>query len=164
MKRVDIVEIKELTAGQKRQVLQLWNQEYPVQLQYAALAAFEEYLKGLMQKRHYLLLSEAGEVCGWFFLFERAEETWFALLVDGKLKGRGYGKRLLRLVQEKESQLSGWVIDHDRDVKSNGEKYNSPLDFYLKNNFKVCPEERLGTEKISAVKIRWIRESNTTSC
>ncbi|GAB3830869.1 GNAT family N-acetyltransferase [Pontibacter rugosus] len=152
---MNIVETLYLTSNQKQQVLQLWNQEYPVLLQYASLAALEEYLAGLEQKRHYLLLGEAGEVCGWLFLFERAKETWFALIVDSRLKGRGYGKRLLRLVQENERQLSGWVIDHDNDVKSNEEKYSSPLGFYLKNSFKVCPEERLETDIISAVKISW---------
>jgi len=51
--------------------------------------------------------------------------------------------------------LNGWVVDGERYIKSNGEKYLSPLEFYKKNDFEILVGERLETEKISAVKIKW---------
>ncbi|MCB0473527.1 MAG: hypothetical protein KDC56_10755, partial [Flavobacteriaceae bacterium] len=57
--------------------------------------------------------------------------------------------------KEKETELNGWVIDHDNDYKINGELYKSPLNFYLKNGFQKSSDRRLELEKISAVKIKW---------
>ena len=74
------------------------------------------------------------------------------------MSGKGFGTQLLNLGKEKESVLNGWVIDHDKDKKRNGENYISPLNFYLKNGFEVFPDNRLELEKLSAVKIRWKKE------
>ncbi|MFD1753891.1 N-acetyltransferase [Rufibacter sediminis] len=133
----------------------LWNQEYPEKLCYHEMEEFESYLSGVQAQRHFLLVDEVEEVHGWGVTFEREVEKWFAIILDNKLHGLGYGALLLKQLQEKEDSLCGWVIDHARDLKRNGETYSSPLAFYLKNGFRVLPGVRLETEKISAVKVEW---------
>jgi hypothetical protein len=51
--------------------------------------------------------------------------------------------------------FSGWVIDHDTDVKSDGNYYLSPLNFYLKNGFSLDDSCRLNNEMIKAVLVRY---------
>lgn len=75
--------------------------------------------------------------------------------MDSKIHGQGLGTKILKQVKENEIELNGWVIDHNRDKKSNGEFYKSPLNFYLKNGFKKLSRNRLELYKISAVKIKW---------
>jgi len=69
--------------------------------------------------------------------------------------------RLLNKLKENEASLSGWVIDHENDVKENSEKYKSSVLFYLKNGFKVYPGSRLETLILSAGKISWHRNFAT---
>jgi hypothetical protein len=64
---------------------------------------------------------------------------------------------MLEIVKRKEIELNGWVIDHSKDKKKNGELYHSPLNFYLKNGF-IELTKRLELDKISAVKIKWIKK------
>ncbi len=152
---MQIVETLKLTEEQKERILTLWNEEYPEQLKYKELGEFNHYLDKLLQKKHYLLISQENEVNGWAFLFERDKETWFALLLSSKMQGKGIGTKLLKKIQADEDKLNGWVIDHNRDKKYNGEIYKSPLGFYLKNGFTIGRGQRLETEKISAVKVVW---------
>jgi hypothetical protein len=65
--------------------------------------------------------------------------------------------KILNLAKEKETELNAWVIDHNNDIKKNGNKYKTPLEFYLKNGFEKLTENRLELEKISAVKIKWTK-------
>lgn len=64
---------------------------------------------------------------------------------------------MLNLAKTKELVLNAWVIDHDTDRKKTGEVYKSPLNFYLKQGFKKLPDQRLELDKISAVKIKWVK-------
>ncbi|MDB5261071.1 MAG: hypothetical protein JWQ14_352 [Adhaeribacter sp.] len=150
-----LLETSDLSEAQKKDILSLWNQEYPVKLNFIRFADFEDYLHNLKRQKHYLMRNEAGEMQGWGFVFERDAEKWFALILAGKRQGVGYGTQLLTKLKEQEKKLSGWVIDHNRDTKLCGEYYKSPLGFYLKNGFISYPEIRLETETISAVKIEW---------
>jgi len=133
----------------------MWNNEYPEKLNYRNLTDFEDYLKHLTQQSHIIMVDENQNVKGWYFDFIRENEKWFALILDAKLQGKGLGRKMLNLAKEKESELSGWVIDRSNDKKQNGEFYESPLSFYLKNGFELLVKNRLENEKVSAVKIKW---------
>jgi len=133
----------------------MWNNEYPEKLNYRNLTDFEDYLKHLTQQSHIIMVDENQNIKGWYFDFIRENEKWFALILDAKLQGKGLGRKMLNLAKEKESELSGWVIDGSNDKKQNGEFYESPLSFYLKNGFELLVKNRLENEKISAVKIKW---------
>ena len=115
---------------------------------------FELYLSGLHDSSHVLLM-EDGAVLGWAVKFIREAETWFLIILDGKIHGRGFGSALLEELKVEESVLNAWVVEHNNYLRMNGKPYQSPLGFYLKNDFVVLPEERLETPHLSAVQIRW---------
>jgi len=146
---------KQLTAAERSEILLLWNREYPAKLNYASLADFDRYLDALPGQSHILMIDEEGQICGWYFDFERDGERWFAIIIDSALQGKGLGTQMLDLAKANASELNGWVADHENDLKSNGEPYRSPLAFYLKNGFQQLPGIRLELDKLSAVKIRW---------
>jgi GNAT superfamily N-acetyltransferase len=152
-----ILESHDLSQAQKQIVFGLWNRSYPKKISYAKLTDFEKYLDGLNEQRHYLLISDHDHIEGWGFSFSRDAGRWFAIILDEQIQGKGYGTGLLSAIRQKESSLLGWVVDHDDEVRYNGAPYRSPLAFYLKNDFVVCPDVRLETEQISAVKIMWER-------
>ncbi len=70
-------------------------------------------------------------------------------------KGKGLGSILVERLKTENELFYGWVIDHNNDVKGNGELYQTPMPFYLKHGFVVLHEKRMETEIISAVKIKW---------
>lgn len=152
---MEIIETTDLSADQQKAALLLWNNEYPVKLRYHNMAEFNIYLEGLQQVHHFFLVDSLQNIAGWAFTFTRDSERWFAIILGSSIHQKGYGSMLLNKLKEKEPILNGWVIDHDRDVKWNGEKYVSPLPFYLKNNFVTYPDTRIDAEKLSAVKIKW---------
>ncbi len=141
----------------KIEVFNLWNNEYPVKLSHESIEAFNAYFEKLNEKSHIILIDQNKKIRAWYFDFYRENEKWFLIILDSKIHGKGYGTKLLNLVKQKENELNGWVIDHNKDKKRNGEFYNSPLDFYLKKGFEKISKERLESDQISAVKIRWRR-------
>lgn len=149
-----LIEVNDLDFTSKKSLLEIWNNEYPAQLQHEDLNAFDLYLKPLINQKHMLLLDKSI-VKGWYFEFDRDNARWFAMLLDQSVKNKGWGSRMLTKAKSTATNLSGWVIDHDRYRKANDETYTSPLGFYLKNAFKVISNQRLETDKISAVKITW---------
>jgi GNAT superfamily N-acetyltransferase len=151
-----IIETTNLDEKTKGWLLDLWNSEYPENLSYRDLAAFNEYLKGLNDVRHLLVMNEENNIEGWAFSFDRDGERWFAIILSQNLQGRGVGRKILDQLKLTESELNGWVTDHDRDKKINGSVYNSPLGFYQKCDFEIMKTERLELDKISAVKIKWM--------
>lgn len=152
---MNIIEVQELTSGQKEEIYSLWNEEYPEKLAYRSPEGFDEYLDGVLQKFHLLLLDAQQQIAGWFFLFERTGEDWFAMILAARVQGKGYGTRLLEQAKAITSSLSGWVTDHNNDHKLNGDVYRSPVLFYVKNGFQLLPEERFESAKLSAVKMVW---------
>lgn len=144
-----------LTISEKLEILALWNREYPVRLAYKSVEEFNQYLKQLKSQSHILIFDQNDKIRAWYFDFIRDNEKWFAMIIDSKLQRQGLGSQILSLAKAKESQLNGWVIDHNKDQKINGESYNSPLPFYLKNGFKKIARERLELPHLSAVKIKW---------
>jgi GNAT superfamily N-acetyltransferase len=144
-----------LTFDQKEMAFELWNYQYPVQLNYETVEDFEQYLKGLENLQHYLLLNSWQEIDAWAFTFFRDGEQWFALLIKGSIQRKGIGTLFLNYLKIETSELNGWVIDHNNDRKKNGNVYPSPLVFYQKNGFNVVEGVRLETDKLSAIKVKW---------
>ena len=139
----------------KDYIFKIWNNEYPINLAFENLNEAENYLNGLIDAKHFFAVDENNQMQAWAVIFERDYEKWFAIIIDGNYHNKGLGKKLLDRLKIYSDELNGWVIDHENDVKTNGEIYSSPLDFYLKNNFDKISETRLELDKISAVKINW---------
>lgn len=153
--KMEFIERSSLSEPEKLEILELWNREYPEKLAFESKEAFEDYLNKGAGPTHILLIGPEKRIRGWYFEFIREDEKWFTLLLDSKIHGKGLGTTLLELAKQKENELNGWVIDHNRDKKKNGEIYRSPLNFYLKNGFVKLTKNRLEMDRISAVKIRW---------
>ncbi|WP_313386324.1 GNAT family N-acetyltransferase [Chishuiella sp.] len=139
----------------KKYILELWNNEYPIQLAFNNSEELEKYLQGLIDAQHLFIVDENNQIKGWAVVFEKDYEKWFAIIISNDLHRKGIGSKLLDRLKMYSDELNGWVIDHENDVKANGENYLSPLSFYNKNEFIEIPETRLESEIISAVKIKW---------
>jgi GNAT superfamily N-acetyltransferase len=155
---VKITKTENLSEDQKQSIIRLWNAEYPAQLRHSGIDSFDEYLRPKGDLEHYLLTDDGEKIKGWLATFIRDDEKWFAVLVDSSEHKKGYGSQLLNKVKEFEAEINGWVMDHEKALKANGETYLSPIGFYLKNDFEVLNEIRLETETVSAVKIKWSRK------
>lgn len=151
---------KHLDTQQKLQIFRLWNNEYPQSLSYPNLDKLDVYLSGIINPVHYFLLNNRDEIIGWASTFRRENEIWFAIIIDGKYHGKGFGKMLLDELKKEENELNGWVIDGNSDQKSNGDLYISPLPFYIKNKFQILSAIRLELDIFSAVKIIWSRQNH----
>lgn len=158
MDSLQFIETSVLDTRQKQLLIQLWNSEYPKNLSYQNLADFEKYLQNLSDIRHTLLVGRRDNILGWAFSFIRNEERWFAILLSETIQGKGLGRIMLDKLKSRESELNGWVIDHNSYKKANGQNYLSPLGFYKRCDFKILTNERLEHEKISAIKIKWTRK------
>src|SRR4051812_20057012 len=112
-----IAQVARLSASQKQAILQLWNREYPSQLGYGEMSYFDNYLDGLTNQLHLVYYDDSDEIKGWAFSFERSRETWFAIIVDSSLHGKGIGSRLLDRLKQNNMLLNGWVTDHNRYIK-----------------------------------------------
>ena len=156
-KQLSITTTQHLTLPQKEEIFRLWNNEYPTTLQYHSISEFDTYLNGLTGHNHYLLSDNNGHIYGWGFTFVRNSEKWFAIILDSSIHKQGLGTVMLNTLKANEPVLYGWVIDHNNAIKSDGTAYSSPLNFYIKNNFSLHPDTRLETEKLSAVKISWVK-------
>lgn len=154
---IQILKTKSLNERQKQAALKLWNTEYPSELAHASYFVFENYLNKLGDVVHYLVLDNNGNNLAWAFVFDRDEERWFGIISDASIHGQGIGKKLMHQLQYDELELNGWVIDHNKSLKSNGSLYVSPLPFYQKIQFQVLTDIRLELPQISAVKIRWTK-------
>ncbi len=153
-----IEETSALTDSQKQVAFTLWNNEYPAKLEMKSMQDMEDYLRTLANPAHYFLKDDEGQTEGWAFTFTRENDTWFAISIDEKVHGQGKGKLLLNKLKEKNESLNGWVIDHNNDVRRDGEIYYSPVGFYLKNGFEVFWDERLELPVMSAARMRWTRD------
>jgi len=151
-----IIKTKDLSSSQSEQIDRAWNDEYPIKLN----NRFGLLLNDAKSHVHYIIEKEKQEVIAWGVMFEKEDELRFSILVLSKYKGQGMGKLLIDAFKNDYPIFYGWVIDHDNDVKANGEKYVSPLPFYLKQGFNILNEQRIDTEMISAVMVIFQRESN----
>lgn len=149
-----------LSLQEQERLYELWLQEYPARLCFKSLELFQEYLYGLVNVNHTLLIDDANLIQGWAFDFIREDEKWYAIVLDSRHHKKGYGTGFLEYLKSKEKSLNGWVVDHSTDTKLNGEPYPSSIDFYIKRGFKVDVATRLELDEISAVKIYWEREKD----
>ena len=152
---MDFTKTKDLDLKEKKQIFDLWNKEYPRNLEYENFQQFEDYLKELKDQNHILVLDKNERIIGWYFDFIREDERWFAAILKSEFHGHKIGTALIELAKKDRSRLNGWVITSNEYLKSNGTAYRSPLGFYLKNGFIIHEEMRLETDKISAIKISW---------
>lgn len=156
---MEIVETETLTEIFKQDFFRLWNEEYPESLSYSEIEEFEIYLKNLQDKR-YFLLTENGQLKSVAVQFVREEQNWFLIIVGKENQKQGIGKQMLDRLKSGNDSLIGWVIDKEGYKNRLGEDYNSPLNFYLKSEFRVISDTRLESEKISAVRIEWERNAS----
>lgn len=152
---MNIIEQNELSNTQKMRIIEMWNAEYPASLAHSGISSFDDYLNKLGEKKHFLLFDDAGKIAAWAMIFERDGAKWFAIIVDGKTQGKGFGVKVLDALKSAEKRLFGWVIDTDNYKKANGEIYRSPLGFYEKIGFIIHENERIIKQEISGVKIEW---------
>lgn len=153
-----IIETHLITEAQQIALMDLWNSNYPDTLFHSSMESFHQYLNELAHKKYYLIFDQ--ELVAAFALqFVRNEETWFAIIVDEKQQNKGWGKSLLTALQLNNTYLLGWVIDSTNYQRIDGRPYPSPLEFYIKNDFRIISNERLENEKLSAVKISWTKKA-----
>lgn len=152
-----IVATYELNTRQKEAIYSLWNAEYPAQLAYADMSGLEHYLLPQQDAKHYFALGADDEIVGWAFVFTRDEARWFAVIVARRWQGHGVGALLVEALKADEHELNGWVTDHNRYLRTDGQQYISPMAFYKKAGFVEMPEKRLDTGRLQAIAIRWVR-------
>jgi hypothetical protein len=140
-----------LSANQLNEIDALWNAEYPLKLKDRFNLLLAETTKSI----HYYCTNESGEIIAWSVLFEKENDLRFSIIVASNYQKEGLGSALLSEMKKEGVPFSGWVIDHDTDVKSDGSYYLSPLNFYLKNGFRMDDSRRLNNEMIKAVLVRY---------
>lgn len=146
---MEISKIKKLNNEQFQQINQMWNDEYPIKLK----DRFGLLLDGVENYNHYLI-EQNNRILAWAVDFEKENETRFSIIVNNDYKGKGLGSLLLKRLKRDLGEFYGWVIDHNNDLKHNGEFYMTPIGFYLKNGFEILTQERIDSEMIKAVKIK----------
>jgi GNAT superfamily N-acetyltransferase len=140
-----------LSANQLNEIETLWNAEYPLKLKDRFNLLLAETTKNI----HYYCTNESGEIIAWSVLFEKENDLRFSIIVASNYQKEGLGSALLSEMKKEGVPCSGWVIDHDTDLKSDGNYYLSPLNFYLKNGFSLDDSCRLNNEMIKAVLVRY---------
>jgi GNAT superfamily N-acetyltransferase len=148
---MEIIQTKTLTSYQSEQINSLWNSEYPFKLK----DRFPILLEGTNWHNHFLIEDSSRGIIAWAVMFEHSNQIRFSIIVSKDYQGKGLGKLLLDHLKSAYNEFYGWVIDHNNDLKSNGENYISPLPFYLNQGFELVPEARIDSEMIQAVLIKW---------
>lgn len=146
---------KHLTLREKQEIFELWNNEYPKDLQYREISELNEYLNKLKDKNHILLLDQNDNIKAWYSDFIRDNKRWFLAILSSEIQGKKLGTHIIRMAKEANEELYGWVINSNNYLKANGQSYKSPTDFYRKQGFQIFEDLSLETDKISAIQIRW---------
>jgi predicted GNAT family N-acyltransferase len=150
-----IIKTNNLTTLQAAQINQLWNNEYPLKLK----DRFPILLDGADWFNHYIVLNEEQNIIAWAVIFEKEKQIRFSIIVASKHNGKGLGGLLIVKLKEENKEFYGWVIDHNNDLKSNGEYYQTPMPFYLKHGFEILNDIRIDNEMIKAVLIKWSKNN-----
>lgn len=148
---MEIKRTEYLTPKQLEEINILWNAEYPRQLKGRLALLLTDNTKTI----HFYQLDESGKISAWSVLFEKENDLRFSILVSREHQKKGLGSALLTEMKKEGLDFSGWVIDHDEDLLSDGRNYLSPLNFYLKNGFFIDESHRLNNEMIKAVLVRY---------
>jgi GNAT superfamily N-acetyltransferase len=154
------VRTNSLTEAQKKELLILWNSEYPQNLNYENLQGLEDYLAQLEDQNHLLLLDERDHIQGWYFDFIRDGVRWFIIILDAQAQSKKLGSRMIELAKQQHSELNGWIANSNNYQKANGQPYYSPINFYRKHGFHILPNVKLETNKISVIKIKWSKPAH----
>lgn len=149
---MEILKTNILSEHQATQINQLWNDEYPINLK----DRFPILLDGANWYNHYIIEDSNKNVLAWAVDFEKENQIRFSIIVGSAHKQKGLGGILIDKLKEENTEFYGWVIDHNNDVKVNGEAYQTPMPFYLKHGFEILHENRIDTEMIRAVLIKWV--------
>ncbi|WP_438710168.1 GNAT family N-acetyltransferase [Aquimarina muelleri] len=129
---MEFIKLTQLSKAHKTEILTLWNNEYPEKLNYQTLTDFDNYLKNLKEQSHILIMDKSLNIKGWYFDFICENEKWFAILLDTDTQKKGFGTKILNLAKNKETQLNGWVIDHNNDIKKKWKTIQIPFRFLFK--------------------------------
>jgi hypothetical protein len=148
-------ETRILSQQQKLQIIELWNNEYPKELSLSDLTDFDQYLETLSDRHYILLIDEDENVKGWLIYFVRDGERCFTMLLDSSLHGLGWGSKFLNVAKKRNTELNGWVIDNDEELKQNGENYKSPIGFYIKNGFDIRTDIQKKKKNINGIRVIW---------
>ncbi len=148
--QLHITKTKRLSYEEFQQVHDLWNSEFPASLK----DRFAILLEGVKNFNHYLIEDNNGHLLAWAVYFEKDNEIQFSLIVGGEHQGKGLGKALINMLKADLGDFYGWVIDHDNDLKENGQPYLSPLAFYEKMGFEILHGVRMETELVKAIKVK----------
>ena len=149
--QMEITQTTILSDVQSEQINSLWNAEYPLKLK----DRFPILLEGTTWHNHFLIEDSNHVVIAWAVMFEHSNQIRFSIIVSKEHQGKGLGKLLLDHLKATHDEFFGWVIDHNNDLKLNGENYISPLPFYLKQGFEIIPNQRIDSEMIQAVLVGW---------
>jgi GNAT superfamily N-acetyltransferase len=133
------------------QINALWDDEYPTTL----AGRFPMLLDDAILFKHFLILNEKENLLAWAVYFQKDEEIRFSILVDRKHQGLGYGKQLIDALKNELPEFYGWVVDKPYFIRKDGSAYPSPLSFYLHLGFNVIREQRIDSDMISAVKVKF---------
>ena len=148
---MEITQTTFLSNVQSEQINSLWNAEYPLQLK----DRFPILLEGTTWHNHFLIEDSNRVIIAWAVMFEHNNQIRFSIIVSKDYQGKGLGELLLDHLKVTHDEFFGWVIDHNNDLKSDGENYISPLPFYLKQGFEIIANQRIDTEMIQAVLVGW---------
>ena len=151
------IQRKILTLRQKEEIFDLWNNEYPKNLQYNDVSEMDNYLVNLTNPNHIFLIDENDKIKGWYSEFHRNNEKWFLVILSSEKQGQKFGSQIIKMAQEKNEELNGWIINSDNYMRNNGQSYKSPIDFYRKQGFEILENTKLETDQLSVIKIKWIK-------
>ena len=68
---MEFIKQTKLSKTDKREIFDLWNNEYPKKLNYKLFEEFEKYLENLKNQSHILMRNENQNIKGWYFDFIR---------------------------------------------------------------------------------------------
>ncbi|MEQ9188430.1 MAG: GNAT family N-acetyltransferase [Cryomorphaceae bacterium] len=138
-------------------IYSIWNAVYPDFLAHATIDGLEAYLTSLLNPSHFLLRDE-GSLKGWLCTFDRNGERWFVMIIHPSAQKRGFGTSLISKAMALENTLSGWVVEHNNYLLSDGSVYVSPLPFYSNLGFQMT-QNRFDDGRLKAVQVRWENRS-----
>jgi GNAT superfamily N-acetyltransferase len=156
---MEITQTTILSDVQSEQINSLWNSEYPLKLK----DRFPILLEGTTWHNHYLIEDSNRVIITWAVMFAHSNQIRFSIIVSKEHQEKGLGKLLLDHLKSAHNEFYGWVIDHNNDLKLDGENYISPLPFYLKQGFEIIPNQRIESEMIQAVLVGWKKSNKVES-
>lgn len=147
-----ITKTKIISQLQTEQINALWDNEFPEKLN----GRYPLLLEDARSFDHYIIEDDAQKIIAWAVIFEKDQQIRFSLIVAANQQRNGLGGLLIERLKTDYQEFYGWVIDHNDDLKTNGEHYLSPLPFYLKHGFEILNDQRIDSPMIKAVLIKWV--------